>query len=152
MIEVHFDEFDGMVGTHLGWSDWVTVDQDRINAFAEATGDFQWIHVDLERAQKSPMGTTIAHGYLTVSLIPMLARQAWTPTGIRMVLNYGLNRCRFPSPVPAGSKVRAGIAFAEVQAEPDGSKRLMIDVTIEREGGEKPVCVAQTVARYFPEQ
>ena len=150
MREVAFDELDDTVGEQLGWSDWVTVDQDRINAFADATGDHQWIHVDVERARDSAFGTTIAHGYLTVSLIPMLMQQVWSVTGLESRLNYGLNRCRFPSPVPAGSRVRAGATLAEVQVEADGSKRILLDVTVEREGGAKPVCVAQTVVRYYP--
>ncbi|MEX2375687.1 MAG: MaoC family dehydratase [Dehalococcoidia bacterium] len=150
MREVAFEELDGIIGEQLGWSDWVTVDQDRINAFADATGDHQWIHVDVERARDSALGTTIAHGYLTVSLLPLLVRQVWSVSGLRMMLNYGLNRCRFPSPLPAGSRVRAGATLADVQVESDGSKRVLLDVTVEREGSDKPVCVAQTVGRYYP--
>jgi acyl dehydratase len=101
------DEFEQAVGTHLGYSDWHTITQEQINLFAEATGDHQWIHTDPERAATGPFGTTIAHGYLTLSLLPKLVRQIYTIEGLRMGVNYGSNKVRFPAPVPVGSKVRA---------------------------------------------
>ena len=101
------DELRAAAGEHLGYSDWHTVDQAQVTAFAEATGDRQWIHVDPERAAQGPFGTTVAHGYLTLSLLPMLVSQVYRVTGVRMGLNYGLNRVRFPAPLPTGSQVRA---------------------------------------------
>ncbi len=151
MTEVAFADLESFVGRSLGTSGWLEVDQERIDAFAEATGDDQWIHVDQARAADSPFGTTIAHGYLTLSLIPLLMRQVWSVSGTRMAINYGLNRCRFPSPLPSGGSVRASATVAEVTLEKDGSKRVLLDITLEREGGDKPVCVAQTVSRQYPE-
>jgi acyl dehydratase len=136
------------VGEQLGHSDWHTVTQDQINTFADATGDHQWIHIDPEAAAKGPFGTTIAHGFLTLSLIPMLSVQVSRVQGIRMGVNYGLNKVRFPAPVPVGSKVRAGVkvlSFDEIQ----GGAQIVNEVTIEREGGGKPCCVAETVVRYY---
>jgi acyl dehydratase len=142
------DELGKAIGEQLGYSDWHTVTQDQINAFADATGDHQWIHIDPEAAAKGPFGTTIAHGFLTLSLIPMLAVQVSRVNGIRMGVNYGLNKVRFPAPVPVGSKLRAGVkilSFAEIK----GGAQAVNEVTIEREGGEKPCCVAETVVRYY---
>jgi acyl dehydratase len=136
------------VGKDLGTSSWVDVDHDRINAFAHATDDHQWIHVDAERAKDGPFGGTIAHGYLTLSLlIPM-----WTDIlkvgDVHTVLNYGLNKVRFPSPVPSGSKIRARATLAAFDAIPGGAQ-LAVDILVERQDGGKPACVAQLVLRYL---
>jgi acyl dehydratase len=136
------------VGKELGTSSWVDVDQDRINAFADATDDHQWIHVDAERAKDGPFGETIAHGYLTLSLlIPM-----WTDIlevgDVHTMVNYGLNKVRFPSPVPSGSKIRARATLASFETIPGGAQ-LAVDILVERQGGDKPACVAQLVLRYL---
>ncbi|GAA4385439.1 MaoC family dehydratase [Tsukamurella soli] len=139
------DELKAAVGTHLGYSDWHTIDQARIDAFADATGDHQWIHVDPEKAAKGPFGTTIAHGYLTVSLIPMLVWEVYAVEGTKMGINYGSNKIRFPSIVPVDSRVRAGVELVSV--EPSGPGYSVIArVTIELDGGAKPACVAETVS------
>ncbi|HSW26020.1 MAG TPA: MaoC family dehydratase [Burkholderiaceae bacterium] len=136
------------VGEPLAVGDWVTVDQATIDKFADATGDHQWIHVDPERAKKGPFGTTVAHGFLTLSLLPRLAESAITFDDVRMSVNYGLNRVRFPSPVPSGSRLRAHMKL--VGYEPiDGGAQLVMEVTMEREGGDKPVCVAESVSRRY---
>jgi len=142
------DELGKAVGEQLGYSDWHTVTQDQINAFADATGDHQWIHIDPEAAAKGPFGTTIAHGFLTLSLIPMLVVQVSRVNGIRMGVNYGLNKVRFPAPVPVGSKLRAGVKVLSFGEIPGGAQAVN-EVTIEREGGDKPCCVAETVVRYY---
>lgn len=136
-------------GQHLGYSDWLEITQERINQFAEATGDHQWIHVDVDRAKaESPFGGPIAHGYLTLSIGPRLMPQVLNVTGFSTVVNYGANKVRFPAPVPAGSKVREGIEIIQV----DGSKTSHVDVvykaTFEVEGQEKPACVAEIIIRY----
>ncbi|WOF24774.1 MaoC family dehydratase [Microbacterium betulae] len=143
------DELDGAIGTHLGWSGWFEVTQERIDAFAELTGDRQWIHVDPERAARGPFGTTIAHGYLVLALVPSLSAQIYTIAGLRMVVNYGAGRVRFPAPTPAGSRVRVGVELVSLTATPRGHQ-LVERVTVEREGGGKPVCVAETVALLVP--
>ncbi len=140
--------FGPMVGQHLGTSDWVTVDQARIDAFADATGDHQWIHVDPERARRGPFGTTIAHGYLTLSLIPMLLPQVIRVEGVAFGVNYGCNKVRFPSPVPAGSSLRLGAAVASVD-EVAGGVQVALDVTLEVRDAPKPACAAQVVYRYY---
>jgi len=142
------DELGKAVGEQLGYSDWHTVTQDQINAFADATGDHQWIHIDPERARSGPFGTTIAHGFLTLSLVPMLAAQIYRVDGIRMAVNYGLNKVRFPAPLPVGSRVRAGIVVQAVDDVADGLQVTNV-VTVEREGGDKPCCVAETVSRFY---
>ena len=139
------DEFEQAVGTHLGYSNWHTITQAQINLFAEATGDHQWIHTDPERAATGPFGTTIAHGYLTLSLVPMLVWQIYTVEGLAMGVNYGSNKVRFPSPVPVGSRVRAGAELLELTRDPRGAQAT-VRVTIEREGADKPACVAETVS------
>ncbi len=137
-----------LVGQVIGESDWVTIDQQRINLFADATGDHQWIHIDPEKAAKGPFGTPIAHGFLTLSLIPDLSAKAMRVNDTRMGVNYGLNRVRFPAPVPVDSRVRAVIKL--VSYEPiEGGAQVTTEVTIEREGSSKPVCVAETVARRY---
>jgi acyl dehydratase len=146
-----FDSIDALVaaaGDHLGYSDWHTVDQARVTAFAEATDDRQWIHVDPERAKQGPFGGTVAHGYLMLSLLPMLAAEVYRVEGVRMAINYGLDRVRFPAPLLTGSRVRAGILLAAVE-QVNGGVQVRGDVTLEREGAEKPCCVAQTLSRFY---
>jgi len=136
------------VGEELAVGDWVSVDQATIDKFADATGDHQWIHVDPERARSGPFGTTIAHGFLTLSLLPRLAESAIAIDDVRMGVNYGLNRVRFPAPVPVDSRIRARMKL--LSYEPiDGGAQLVMEVTIEREGSGKPVCVAETVSRRY---
>ena len=139
----------GLAGQHLGHSDWVTITQEQVNLFAEATGDHQWIHVDVERAKaESPFGGPVAHGYLTLSLIPMLMPQILEITGFRMGVNYGLEKVRFPSPVPVGSRLRAG-ATLDSATPFDGGVQMVVTVTVELEGGSKPAMVATTVSRRY---
>jgi len=135
-------------GEHVGYSDWHQVAQERVDAFAEATGDHQWIHVDPAAAARGPFGTTIAHGFLTLSMLPMLTAEVSRVDGVRMGINYGLNRVRFPSPVPTGSRVRAGVRLLSVEDIP-GGVHVVNEVTIERDGGDKPCCVAETLSRYY---
>ncbi len=141
-------DLQSAVGEVLGTSDWVLVDQDRVNQFADATGDHQWIHVDPAKAAEGPFGTTIAHGYLTLSLLPMLTWQIYTVNGISGALNYGLDKVRFPSPVPVGSKVRATAELTAFDEFPGGGQAV-VTCTIETEGGSKPACVAATIVRFF---
>ncbi|HKE65037.1 MAG TPA: MaoC family dehydratase [Micromonosporaceae bacterium] len=143
------DELRAAVGTELGPSDWLTVDQERINRFADATGDHQWIHVDPERAAHGPFKTTIAHGYLTLSLLPALASTLTRVDGVRMGINYGVNKVRFPAPLPVDSRVRARAEIMSVE-DVAGGVQLTTKVTIERDGGDKPVCVAESVSRVYP--
>ncbi|MGH3368112.1 MAG: MaoC family dehydratase [Nocardioidaceae bacterium] len=143
------DELTKAVGEHLGHSDWHTITQQQVDTFAEATGDHQWIHVDPERAASGPFGGTIAHGYLTLSLIPMLAAQIYRVDGLRMGINYGTNKVRFPSPVPVGSRVRAGAELVEVNENPQGAQAV-VRMTVEAEGAGKPACVAETVVVLVP--
>jgi acyl dehydratase len=143
------DELRAAVGEQIGYSDWLVVEQDRVNQFADATGDHQWIHIDEERAKAGPFKTTIAHGYLTVSLLPMLVSQVYRVQGARMGVNYGLDKLRFPSPVPVGSKIRAGVEVMSVDDVPGGALQVKNRVTIEREGGEKPCAVAETLSRVY---
>ena len=135
-------------GQVLGTSDWHEVTQADVDAFADVTGDHQWIHVDVERAKETPFGGTIAHGYFTLSLIPRLSRQVFGMEGFTFALNYGLNRVRFPAPMPVGGKIRCTVKVAEVQEIPGGAQTTM-EMTLEREGGEKPVCVAETLVRAY---
>jgi acyl dehydratase len=138
--------FTDLIGTELGPTDWLEIDQERIDRFADATGDHQWIHVDPERAAEGPFGTTIAHGYLTLSLLPFLMSGTLQLTGYRMGINYGVNKVRFPAPVPSGSKVRATFTVQSVEEVAGGEQGVILAV-VEREGGDKPVCVAELVAR-----
>ena len=142
------EELKGLVGQELGTSTWVEIDQDRINAFADATDDHQWIHVDLERAKEGPFGGPVAHGYLTLSLIVPMFFEVLQIDGIAMGVNYGLNKVRFPAPVPAGSRIRLKATLAEVE-EIAGGVQAVVDGVIEVEGGTKPVCVAQPVYRFY---
>ncbi|MGO8870253.1 MAG: MaoC family dehydratase [Acidimicrobiales bacterium] len=143
------ESFHHLVGQHLGWSEWHRIDQERVNLFAEATGDHQWIHVDPERAASGPFGTAIAHGYLTLSLAPVLLGEVLTVEGTSMGVNYGCNKVRFPAPVPVGSNLRLGASVAAVENVADGVQ-VALDLTMETEGSTKPSCVAQVVYRYYP--
>ncbi|MGA8723755.1 MAG: MaoC family dehydratase [Acidimicrobiales bacterium] len=140
--------FHDLVGTHLGYSEWLRIDQERINLFADATDDHQWIHVDPERAKSGPFGSAIAHGYLTLSLVPALLKSVLLVEGMSMGINYGCNKVRFPSPVPVGSNLRLGAAVAEVE-DVSGGVQVVLEVTLETEGSSKPSCVASVVYRYF---
>jgi acyl dehydratase len=142
-------ELPPLVGQELAVSDWTTVTQQRIDQFAEATGDHQWIHVDPERARKGPFGSTIAHGFLTLSLIPAMVESALEIRNLRMSINYGLNRVRFPAPVPVDSRLRARVKLLACEPMEDGGTQTSWQVTVEREGSEKPVCIAETVARRY---
>ena len=135
-------------GDRFGPSGWVEISQRTIDAFAEATGDRQWIHVDPERAAAGPFGTTIAHGYLTLSLLPAASYEVIPPQGKGMAINYGLNRVRFPAPVPVGSRVRVAFEAAAVE-EAEWGTQATLTATVEREGGHKPVCVAEVLFRYY---
>jgi acyl dehydratase len=137
-----------MAGQEWGRSDWLEITQDRIDKFADATDDHQWIHVDAERAKAGPFGTTIAHGFLTLSLIPGLAGALVKVEGVRMGINYGLNKVRFPSPVRVGSRVRAASKNISVE-DVEGGVQIVNQVTIEIDGQEKPACVAETVSRFY---
>ena len=142
------DELKGLVGQHLGYSDYVTITQDQVNKFADATGDHQWIHVDPERAKSGPFGGPIAHGYLTLSLTPVLLAQVIHVGGVTMGVNYGANKVRFPAPVPVGSSVRAGATLTSVE-EITGGAQIEMEVVIEVRDAPKPSCVAQCVFRYY---
>jgi acyl dehydratase len=144
----NLDQLRSATGEHLGYSDWHLVDQAQINAFADATGDHQWIHVDPERAKAGPFGTTIAHGYLTLSLAPVLTSEILDVKGVSMGVNYGVNKVRFPAPVKVDSKVRAGAELASIEEVP-GGVQVVVRLTYEVEGQEKPACVAETVARFY---
>jgi len=136
------------VGQHVATTDWLTVTQDQVNQFANATHDQQWIHVDFERAKQGPFGAPIAHGFLTLSLLPKFMGDAVHVQQARMGVNYGLNKVRFPAPVPVGSRLRAHLTLAE--ATPiDGSLQVQWNVAVEREGSDKPVCVAESLARLY---
>jgi acyl dehydratase len=140
--------FKELAGQRLGESGWHALTQEMIDRFADATGDHQWIHVDRERAKAGPFGTTIAHGFLTLSLIPMLSGEVLKIDGIRMAINYGLNRVRFPAPVKAGARVRAAVRNQSVD-DVEGGIQVVNEVTIEIEDGGKPACVAETVSRFY---
>ena len=142
------DELQSLVGETLGTSDWIVVDQDRIDRFAQATGDKQWIHTDPQRAAAGPFGGTIAHGFLTLSLLPEMAASAFEIADTRMGVNYGLNRVRFPAPVPSGSRLRGHFKLLEFAAL-GGGAQLTLEATMEREGSTKPVCVAESLVRRY---
>lgn len=147
-ITTTLSDLPSHLGEHLGYSDWVTIDQQRINTFADATDDHQWIHVDPERAKDGPFGGTVAHGYLTLSLLIPMWSQLLVLEGVTTKLNYGLNSVRFPAPVPAGSKIRMGATLVAV-TEAKGGVQVVIDAVIEIEGSTKPACVAQPVFLYY---
>jgi len=141
-------DLQALVGQSVGTSDWITVDQSMIDRFADATGDHQWIHVDPARAKAGPFGTTVAHGFLTLSLLPAFFDTAFEVADTRMGINYGLNRVRFTDVVPAGSRLRAQFKLAAYEPITGGAQ-IVIEATIEREGSAKPVCVAESVTRRF---
>jgi acyl dehydratase len=143
------DDLKARVGQELGVSDWVQVTQEAVNLFAEATGDHQWIHVDVDRAKDTPFGGTIAHGYFTLSLAPRLSQEIYTIENVAFALNYGSNKVRFPAPVKVGSKVRMSAVLANVD-DVAGGVQVTTTCTFTVEGGEKPVCVAETLARVYP--
>jgi acyl dehydratase len=144
-------ELKSATGQHLGHSDWLEITQERINQFADATGDHQWIHVDPERAKAGPFGACIAHGYLTLSLVNMFLPQIVTVRGIRMGVNYGVDKVRFPAPVRVGSRVRGSGELVTVE-EVKGGVQATIRVTVEIEGGDRPACVVDTISRFFPQE
>ena len=141
-------ELQPLVGESIGVSDWIEVTQERIQLFADATGDHQWIHLDRERAKTGPFGTTIAHGFLTLSLLAEMSAKAFSVRDTRMGVNYGLNKVRFPAPVPSGSRLRGHFKLLAYQPL-EGGAQLTIEVTMEREGFDKPVCVAESVGRRY---
>jgi acyl dehydratase len=142
-------ELKALVGQEVAVSDWVEISQERVNQFAQATGDYQWIHLDVERCKReSPFGGPIAHGYLTLSLLPMLMQNSVHMSDVRMGVNYGLNKVRFPAPVPVGSKVRSRTTVVSVE-DIEGGAQVTWLVTVEREGGDKPVCVAESISRRY---
>jgi acyl dehydratase len=138
------------VGKQLGASDWLEIDQERIDLFADATGDHQWIHVDPDRAAQGPFGSTIAHGYLTLSLVNLFLPQVVEVRGISMGVNYGSNKLRFPAPVPVGSRIRGSAELVEAEEVKGGAIQAVIRVTIEVEGSDRPACVVDTISRYVP--
>jgi acyl dehydratase len=138
-------------GQHLGYSDWLEIDQARIDKFADATGDHQWIHVDPERAKDGPFGACIAHGYLTQSLVNLFLPQIVVVKGISMGVNYGADRLRFPAPVPVGSRIRAGGELTKVE-DVKGGVQTTVRVTVEIEGGDRPGCVIDTISRFYAEE
>lgn len=144
----HLTVLQALVGTDLGSSDWITIDQRRIDLFAEATGDHQWIHVDPVRAAAGPFGTPIAHGFLTLSLLPEMGASAFGIDDVRMGVNYGLNRVRFTAPVPVGSRVRGHFKLTAYDTI-EGGAQLTVEVRMEREGSDKPVCVAESLSRRY---
>ena len=145
---IGLDEVKQHVGEELGVSEWHEVTQERINAFADATGDHQWIHVDPERAKETPFGGTIAHGYYTLGLGPMFSYSMFSVEGFAFGVNYGVNRVRFPAPLPVGSKVRMRATLASVDDVPGGAQ-ISITQTFETDSGDKPVCVAESLSRVF---
>jgi acyl dehydratase len=141
-------ELKELVGQEIAVSDWITVTQERIQLFADATNDHQWIHLDAERAKAGPFGATIAHGFLTLSLLPEMAASAFAVRETRMGVNYGLNKVRFPAPVPSGSRLRG--RFKLIAYEPlEGGAQVTVQVTMEREGSDKPVCIAESIGRRY---
>jgi acyl dehydratase len=142
-------ELTALTGRHLGYCEWREVTQEQINTFADATDDHQWIHVDAERAAAGPFGTTIAHGFLTLSLLVPMWSEILHFEGVRLGVNYGLNKVRFPSPVPVGSRIRAGATLVSVETVAGGSLQIVVDFVIEREGADKPCCIAQGLYRFY---
>ena len=143
-------EIKALAGRDLGVSEWLEVTQERVNTFADATGDHQWIHVDPEKAASGPFGGTIAHGYLTLSLVIPLFTSLLEIRGVSMSINYGLEKVRFPSPVKVGSRIRLAAKVAEVTEVAGGGVQMICDFTVEVEGSEKPACVARPVYRHYP--
>lgn len=142
-------DLEGSIGEELAVSNWIAVDQERINQFAQATGDHQWIHIDPVRAASGPFGATIAHGYLTLSMLPLFIDDALKFEDVAMSVNYGLNRVRFMSPVTVGSELRARFRLKSLEILPDSGIQMVLEATIEKKGTDKPVCVAETVTRRY---
>ena len=143
-------ELAALAGQEITVSDWITITQEQVNQFAQATGDHQWIHVDVEKARAGPFGGPIAHGFLTLSLIPKFFQSSLNIVERRMGVNYGLNKVRFMAPVPVGSRLRARMKLLKSEPIDQGGAQMTWEVTIEREGSMKPVCVAESLARYYP--
>ncbi len=143
------DDLRAAVGTPVGTGEWLTIEQDRIETFADATDDHQWIHVEPERAKDGPFGTTIAHGFLTLSLLSALVKDTYTISGVKMGVNYGLNKVRFTSPVAVGSKVRANVELVDVTDLDDNGVQITTKVTVEIEGSERPALVAEWLTRQY---
>jgi acyl dehydratase len=143
------EELQGLIGQEVAVTEWFPVTQERVSLFAEATGDHQWIHLDVERSRKeSPYGGTIAHGFLTLSLLPMMMQSAVSMPPAKLSVNYGLNKVRFPAPVPVGSRIRGRMTLLEME-DLDGGMQIVWKVTMELEGGDKPVCVAESIVRRY---
>ncbi|MCG5220294.1 MaoC family dehydratase [Streptosporangium soli] len=142
-------ELKAAQGEHLGYTEWRTVTQEQVNLFADATDDHQWIHVDEEKAKAGPFGGTIAHGYLSLALLPAFMEQLYQVDGLKMGINYGLNKVRFPKPVPVGCRIRAGAEIVDVKGTPSGTLSNM-RITVEVEGQKRPACVAETLSLYVP--
>lgn len=143
-------ELAACVGQEVAVSEWVTITQEQVNRFADATGDHQWIHVDVERAKAGPFGAPIAHGFLTLSLLPVFFESSFDIRNTRMGVNYGLNRVRFTAPVPVGSRLRARLTLQATEAIEQGGQQMTWAVVVEREGAEKPVCFAESLVRQYP--
>lgn len=143
------EDLQASVGEQLGPTDWIEVDQARIDQFADATRDHQWIHTDPERAATGPFGTTIAHGFLTLTMLPELLNSLYTVQGVRMALNYGLNKVRLPAPVPSGSKVRGVATVSEVAPVDGGAVQVVFSTVIELDGSAKPAAVVESIARFY---
>jgi len=139
-----------LVGQHVATSDWITISQEQVNLFAQATGDHQWIHVDVERARAGPFGAPIAHGFLTLSLLPRFFESALQIVQTRMGVNYGLNKVRFIAPVPVGSRLRAHLKLLGCDPIDNQGMQMTWEVSVEREGAPKPVCIAESIARHYP--
>ena len=146
----NLNDLTACIGQEVAVSDWITITQQQVNLFAEATGDHQWIHVDPEKASKGPFGGTIAHGFLTLSLIPKFFESAFQITNSRMGVNYGLNKVRFTAPVPVGSRLRARMKLLACDPIDNAGVQMTWEVTVEREGAVKPVCVAESLVRRYP--
>lgn len=143
------DDLEAAIGVEIGPSGWLEVTQERVNGFADATDDHQWIHLDPERARSGPFGSTIAHGYLTLSLLPHFTTELRELNNVRMIVNYGLNKVRFPAPVPVGSRIRARSSVVSVERIDTSSAQVVTRVSVEIEASSKPGCVAETVARVY---
>ena len=148
-IFANIAELKTAVGEHLGYTEWQEITQDQVNLFADATGDHQWIHVDVEKAKQGPFGGTIAHGYLSLSLLPSFMVRLFQVNGLAMGINYGLNKVRFPTPIPVGARIRAGAELVDLKGTPSGYLSNM-RLTVEVEGKPKPACIAETLSLYSP--
>lgn len=144
------DELAACVGQEVAVSDWVTITQEQVNRFADATGDHQWIHVDVDRARAGPFGAPIAHGFLTLSLLPVFFDSAFDIVRAGMGVNYGLNKVRFTAPVPVGSRLRARMTLVSAEPIDQGGLQMAWGVTVERDGSERPVCIAEALVRRYP--